>query len=199
MELNQDPVGAQSDSTSGKAEKKEDVVKYETYRKLLGEKKARDERLGQMEAKLKEYEQRDLENKGKHEEVISSLREQVRNLQGEVAKRDEAYVMSRVEGAIKTKALEAGCLNPDKLLRLLDREKITSLEVNDRYEVSSQDVDFLVSEAKKENNFLFKKSKANVVDGDPVGEPKVALAKPVEKMTNEELEAEIKRLHAKGL
>lgn len=199
MEQNQEvPVGVQS-KASGSTEKKEDVVKYETYKKVLAEKKARDERLSAMEARLKEYEQRDLESKGKHEEVISSLRDQVRNLQGEVAKRDKAYVMSKVEGAIKTKALAAGCLNPDKLLRLLDGDKINSLEVNDRYEVSEQDVDFLVSEAKKENEFLFKKSRANVVDGDPVGQPKIALAKPVEKMTNEELEAEIKRLHAKGL
>lgn len=197
-QTNEVPVGAQSNSASGEPEKKEDVVKYETYKKVLAEKKSRDERLSQMETKLKAYEQRDLEHKGNYEEVVTSLREQVSDLQTQVKSRDEAYVMSKVESAIKTKALEAGCVNPDKLMRLLDNERIRSLEVNDKYEVSAQDVDYLITEAAKDNDFLFKKSKANVVDGSPVDKPYQAAEKSVDKMSQNELEDEIRRLHSKG-
>lgn len=187
-ETNQDPVGTET-KTSGKveADQSNDTVAYETYRKVLSEKKSRDERLGQMEARLKEYEQRDLESKGKYEELLSNLREENKSLRDEVGKRDRAYIMSKVHSAIKTKALEEGCRNPDKLMRLIDEERIRSLEVDQNYNVSLKDVEMLVNEAKRDNDFLFKRDRPNVADGTPVDKPVVQGAKPISKMSNEEL------------
>jgi len=200
-ETSQDPVGIQESAVRDEPEvnqAKKDTVAYETYKKLLGEKKSRDERNTQLENKLRDYEQRDLQSKGQYEEVILSLKGEVGELKGQIAKRDEAYIMSKVESAVKTKALELGCVNPDKLLRLLDSEKIRGLEIDSNYNVSSRDVEYLVNEGKKENDFLFRKNKANVTDADPVEKPIVALPKTINKMSNAELENAIRQAHSQG-
>lgn len=195
-ESNQDPVGTQEQSeASGKPEKKqEDKVAYETYRKVLTEKKARDQQLSEMEQRLQEYEQRELERKGEFEGLISNLREENKNLKDKISQRDKAYIMSKVNNAIKTKAVEAGCKNPDKLLRLIEPERINSLEVDDQFNVDTKSVEYLVNEAKKENDFLFKQQRANVQDGNPVDRPVVSEDKKVKDMSIDEIKDLYKQL-----
>ena len=184
----QDPVGTQNPAASGASEKKDqDMVAYQTYQKVLQEKKARDERLAEYEAKLKQYEQSDLERKGQYDSLISQLKEENNKLKQTVSERDRAYIMSKVNSAIATKALEAGCRNTDKLLRLIDKEKIESLEVDENYNVDMRSVEFLINEAKQENDFLFKNSRVNVTDANPVDRPVVAPEKQVKDMTMEEI------------
>lgn len=192
-EENKDPVGTQPEVASGTPEKKEkEVVAYDSYRKAVSEKKSYQDRAAAAEAKLKEYEQQELQAKGKYEELVSSLKEENSRLKNDLTNERKSYYWSKVENAVKTKAVEAGCVNPDKLLRLVDENSLKALEVDDKWNVSDKDLEFLIAEAKKENDFLFKKKSANVVDGVPVDTPNVARQKPVKKLTNEELREQYK-------
>lgn len=186
---NQDPVGTEETKpVSDKPQKDQDTVAYDTYRKVLSEKKARDERLREMEERLQSFEQTELERKGQHEAIIKTLRDENQKLKSDLSTRDRAYVMSKVNAAITTKAVEAGCKAPDKLLRLIDREKIEALEIDDNYNVNSQAVEYLINEAKKENDFLFKRNSVNVQDGTPLEKPVEKPGKQIKDMTNKEIE-----------
>lgn len=187
---NQDPVGTQDqEKVAGGAPEQinQDSVKYETYQKLLGEKKNRDKQLEEMRDRVKAFEQGELEKKGQYETLINSLKEENKKLRDGMTQRDEAYFMSRVKSAVTTKAIEAGCKAPDKLLKLIDSSRIRNLTVDDDFNVDSKEVEFLINEAKKENDFLFKKSHANVADGNPVEQPVVAPGKKLSEMTDKEL------------
>lgn len=190
-EKSQDPVGTEETQTaSGEPQKsQEDKVAYESYRKLLNEKKSRDQRLQEMEQKLKSYEESELERKGEFEKLLSQLKEENSKLKSTLQEKDRKYIMNKVHSAIKEKAVAAGCKAPDKLLRLLDDDKVNGLEVDDNYNVVESSVEYLINEAKKENDFLFKRSNANVQDGNPVSEPVVKTPESdLSKLSMEQLE-----------
>lgn len=198
-ENNQVPVGTELDTAGGdpqKKEPKEETVAYATYRKVLTEKKSRDERLGSLESELAEYKRKEEESKGNHEAVITSLRGENKKLKDDLASTHEVYIMSKVESAVKSKALELGCVNPGKLLRLLDQAALRSMEVDSSFSPNAQDVEYLVNEAKKENDFLFKKERTNITDADPVGSPVVRNPKPVSKLSADEIRNRLRSEHS---
>lgn len=201
MENVNEAVPTQENSNSVETETREttlasdDTVAYDTYKRVLSEKKNRDAKLKAIEAELSEYKQRDLEAKGKYEELLTTLRDENRNLKTTIAERDKAYIMSKVEGAIVSAAQKANCLNTDSLLKLLDDDKVKSLEIDDKYNLNKQDVNHLIAEAAKEHHYLFDKPKASVVDATPVNAPYAKKGKALSEMTDAQLEEQYKQTY----
>lgn len=161
-----------------------DKVAYETYKKLLGEKKKRDEEVSSLAQKLKHFEEKELEQTGKHSELIDSLRNQLKEkdenlsqLQADIQSREKKEAWNTVTSQIKEAATVEGCMSPDKLLKLLDKSDLKALEVKEesgQIKVNADDLKRLMEKARKENEFLFKRPDPKINDLTP----KVKIEKP---------------------
>lgn len=186
-----DPVD-QTQEASGTEENQqsqiEDVVKYESYKKVLSEAKSAKEKARQLEAELEAKRQAELEAKGNYQEIIDNLKRQKEELENKYKTTVEKSQWEKVTGSIKSEALKAGCLNPDKLIRLLDKQDFETLRAEDG-EIRAESLNQLMEKVKRENDFLFKKASVQVNDATPAsGVPRI------DKTENELFEDYIKNL-----
>ncbi len=165
-----------------------DTVAYESYKKLLGEKKRRDAQLRDAMSKLEALEQADMESKGKQTELIDSLRKQLSEQQQREKEKDQRNAWNSVKSQITQAALENGCTAPSKLIKLLDKADLDTLQVDDDYSVNRDDLTRLMEKAKKDNEFIFTVAKAPVKDVNPGLRESDLQAKPKDPRTMSEAE-----------
>jgi len=164
-ENNQAPV-EQTDQTSGE-NSQQDQVKYETFQKLLNEKKNVQGKLSEYEAELQSLREEKLQREGNHEKLIEDLRKKNTELSTNLSKKDQSYAWNTLTSEIKREAMRAGCENPDKLIRLLDDEDLRSIEVGENFSIDKQSLSAVLEKAKRENSFLFKSSNKITANGNP--------------------------------
>lgn len=163
---NGDSVATQETDSVVQESKKNDLVKHETYLKVLNEaKKAKSDRNELME-KLAKYDQEKLELEGKKDEAYATLKKKNESLENELKATKQKFAWSAVEGQIKNHAVEQGCTNTDVLLKLLDKESLKSLEIDDNYQVDKSGLSGLIESSKKQfaDLNLFGKRKVEVHD-----------------------------------
>ena len=191
-------AGGNSQTDGGAAPEKKDVVAYDSYDKAVREKKAMQSKLQDAQEKLTKYEQDLLAAEGKKDDVIKSLRDQLEQSNSKLKETTSTFAWNTVQGQIKTEAKANGCVNPDKLIRLLSPEKLKAIEVDDNYNVNGDDLKRIIEEAKAEHSDigLFSQRKATVHDvpGNAVIDTKQV---PMDKMTSEQIIAELKKLENK--
>jgi hypothetical protein len=177
-----------SDGQEKSTDIKQDMVSYESHRKLLGEKKARDAQLAEMQEKLKIYEQNQAEAEGRKDDVIKALREELSGVKTELTKTKTSYAYTTIEGQIKAAAAREGCVNPDKLVRLLGEDALKGIDVDDRFQVNKEDLQRIVAKAKEENSDigLFKSKTVNI--NDMPSSNNIAPSKGLHEMSKAELE-----------
>lgn len=194
-EVNQNPEDS-SNRASGDVESKQ--VSYDSFRKSVEAEKNARKRAQELEAKLQEFERRDMESKGDYEKLKQSLLQENETLKQTLKKKDESYLWERVTSGIKTESLKAGCTDPDKLIKLLDKNDFLSLQSEaDGYTLKQESLKSLVEKAKKENFFLFPTQKVEINDGVPKSKIDKQQSKPIGEMTKEELEMAILKLGKK--
>lgn len=182
----QEPDASGELQENEESRKREDVVAYDTHRKLLSEKKKTQAQLEELKKQLGQYEQQKLEAEGRKDEVIKSLRQQLSEKESILKEKDSRYAWNVVSGQIKSRATQEGCKSPDKLLRLLDKEDLSALEVDDNYMVNQDDLSRIIEKAKRENDFLFSARKANVNDLPPSGKVEQPEKKTVKDLSRKE-------------
>lgn len=156
--------GNNQPEASGKVENEQgNQVSYDSYRKLLGEKKAVQEKLRELEDFKSAMELEKKERLGQHEEVINSLREENKRLKNENTLTKQNFAYSKFEDQVKSFAVKEGCVNPDKLLRLMTKEQIKAVEITDNFEANKDDLKRLMTTLKEEHADigLFKATSAN--------------------------------------
>lgn len=158
----------------------DDKVDYRTYSKVLGEAKAaklENERLkktaleaAELREKLQAKELEEMEKAGKTQEALESLKNSLKQTQETIREKENRILQSVVSSSIKTIAMKHGCVNPDKLLRLLDREDIAQIDVDvENYTVNEQSIEAIIEKAKRDHEDIgiFKRSSVSVKDGTP--------------------------------
>lgn len=186
--------------SSGSAELKQensDTVSWTSHKKLLAEKKRRDEQLAELQSKLDAFEQKKMEGEGKKDDVIASLRKQNEELSRSVKKKDAEYSWNVVSSQIKERAIQDGCTDASKLLRLMEQEDLNAVEVDESFRVNGKDLEVLMEKAKKENPFLFKKATAPVSDLPPANAVQPG-GKEVGKMSAEEIMNQLREMDGLG-
>jgi hypothetical protein len=196
-EENQNPSGETqevSDVQEQETKKTNDTVAYSTYSKVLGEKKKMQEQLGDAMKRLEQIELEKKQADGNKDEVIQQLRSKLEEAENGQQKLKHQYAWTTLEGQIKSAAAQKGCVNPDKLIRLLDENDLKAIEVDDSFKVNNDDLDRLLDKAKKDHSDigLFGKKQVNVNDVTP--KPVKHKEKKVEEMTASELKEYIKTL-----
>jgi len=158
---NQQPVASET---------KEDKVSYDTYRKVLAEKKNTSQKLQEYEQKLKALEEEKLTREGKKDELLETYRQRAEETEKKLKEKEQAWAYSRITSAFKDAAYKKGCRAPEKLWKLLSDEQVNSLEVDDSFNVSDSSLERLLEDSKKENDFLFDR-KVSIADGGPSNTP----------------------------
>lgn len=150
---------------------KTDTVAYESFKKSVeAEKKAR-ERAQQLETELSTYKTKELEAQGKYEEITQTLKQQLQEEREALKKEREANAWRTVTSAIKTEAIKHGCLDPDDLIKVLNKsdfEKLRSVDGS----IDSDSLTALIDDTKKRKVHFFDQAKITVNDVVPrTGEP----------------------------
>jgi DNA repair exonuclease SbcCD ATPase subunit len=174
-------------SNQGEAVAKEESVSYEAYRKLLGQRKADQDRLKELESRFQNVEESKLESEGKKDELVNSLRSRLEEKEKNLQSVQQKYAMTTLTDQLKSKAIQMGCkpAYADKLIRLMDSNDLKSIQVDDNYRVNMQDLEVVLDKAKKEVPDFFGKV-VSIADATPMGEFKVN--KPsIEKMSTQDL------------
>jgi hypothetical protein len=144
----------------------QDLVKYESYKKVLSEAKNAKERARQLEAELEAKKNAELEAKGNYQEIIENFKQRLKNTEAELLNTKKQALWKDVTGAIKSEAQKEGCINPDKLIKLIDKDDFAALQSEDG-QIMSESVRGVIEKAKRENDFLFKQAAVKVNDVTP--------------------------------
>lgn len=143
-----------------------DTVKYETYKKVLSEKKKVLSEYETLQSKLREYEEKELESQGHKDQLIETYKKKAGDFETKYKRAVGTFAHRTMIEAFKTEALKAGCQQEhlDKLVKLTDLpvEAIDD-EFNPNFDVLKE----LVESAKKDNSIFFK----NQVGAPRVGTP----------------------------
>ena len=165
-------------SNQGEAVAKEESVSYEAYRKLLGQRKADQDRLKELESRFQSVEESKLESEGKKDELVNSLRSRLEEKEKNLQSVQQKYAMTTLTDQLKSKAIQMGCKPgyADKLIRLMDSNDLKSIQVDDNYRVNMQDLEVVLDKAKKEVPDFFGKV-VSIADAHPTSEFKQNIKK----------------------
>lgn len=192
MELNQnqsvtEPVasGAATETTQdneaalskAQADYKRDMLRYK-------------DELTAAQEKLKAIELEQQEKKGNLEGVISSLKDEIKNLKHQNASMKLNFADTQIESAVKAVALERGIKGKklDLLMRVIDENDKGAVELDSAFRVNADDAKALVEKQMERYADVFTKS-VKVVDGVPGNKAPVNTPKKLDtdKMTPNEL------------
>lgn len=140
-----------NDSDQGRT----DSVRYDTYKKVLSERKRFQSEYERAQEKLKEYEERELESQGQKDKLIETYKSKASEFEKKYKTAVGSFAHKSLTEAFKTEALKAGCQSEylDKLVKLteLPVEAIDE-DFNPNFDVLKD----LVEQSKKDNAVFFK-------------------------------------------
>jgi hypothetical protein len=192
-ESKENPVDSTADA-SGDAGK-EDKVAYSSYRKAVDAEKKAAAKARELEKQLEEIKHKELESQNQFKSLADEFKTKAQRLEDELTKERESNAWQRVTNAVSLKAKEAGCVSPQKLLKLFDKTDFELLKAENG-EIRPDSLDALITKAKKENPFMFEVGKIKINDklpGNDAGKEK----KSLDSLKKEEIEAMLLQLGKK--
>jgi hypothetical protein len=181
------------DQASGNEPEKKDQVAYESYQKLLAEKKRLQSEHLEAKTKLEEYEQAKLEAEGKLKEALENAKQLNAKLKTEKVEIYKKVADKTVRSQFFRKAEKLGCNDPELAMKAL---KFDDLEITEDFEFDEKKLDEKLQALTKEKPFLFKKEVKLPDDITPNNKP--AQQKPLSDMSTEELLKQYKAISLKG-
>ena len=168
METNQNESVAQSEVSGATTES----VKTETLSKADSDFKRdmlkyKDEN-SDLRDRLKDIDLEKQTRKGDFEGVISTLKDEVKNLKGKLATKDYSYANTQIDSALEKEALERGVTGNklEILMKLIDENDKGAVSLDDRYIVDKEDVKGLVDKHMDRYSDIFTK-RVKISDGVP--------------------------------
>lgn len=150
-------VADQQNPTSGS-----DKVAYETYKKVLSEKKARDTQLSELQNQLEQLQNEKLQKEGNTQELLDRYKTQSETFKSELEQTKRAYARATLSGQVKTEAVKLGCQDPETLIKILDLDNIPVDPTS--FSADADNIKMLLEETKKSRPYFFGKPAPNVSD-----------------------------------
>lgn len=144
--------GGKSDQASG--ENQNDQVAYESYAKLLSEKKKLQSEHLEAKAKLEEYEQAKLEAEGKLKEANENLKKMLAQAKEEKVSLFKNVATKSVRQQFFREAEKLGCNDPELAMKAVS---LDDLEITEDFEFDGSKLQSKIQELTKTKPFLFKK------------------------------------------
>lgn len=152
--MSTEQTSGQQDQASGNDQTPEPTVPKSHADKILGEKKALQLKMKELQDRLDGIERDKLEKEGNLQSLVDRYKKAAESKDEEVKSFKNRIVQDRVKYALKTEAEKAGVIKFDILEKLVDFEKI-SIDP-DTLELDLKDLTKTVNSLKAENPFLFK-------------------------------------------
>jgi len=146
----------ESEGTNQTSGASEDSVKYDTYRRTLSEAKKYKSIAQELEEKYQELEQRQLQAEGRKDELIEKLKLELDQTKGKLKTAVGSFAKSKAFDVITDEAVKIGCTST-KLLKKMVEEKISSLDFDENFNPSRDQVKEMLLELKQEEPILFSK------------------------------------------
>lgn len=146
----------------------EDKVSYDSFRKSVeAEKKART-RANDLESQLESLRTKELEEKQQWQTLADEYKQKFQQVEQDLKRERETAKWNMVTSAIKTKARESGCVDPDKLIKIFDKSDFELLQA-EQGQIKDESLSALMDKAKKENPFFFGSQQVRINDALPAG------------------------------
>jgi len=164
-------------------------VEHQTLKRALAQKVKLREEAEALKAERDRLVQEKLEAEGKHKEAADYWKQKAVELEEKDKKRESVLAWNSITSQLKATLASQGCVNPEKAIKLIDREELKSVEVDENYRVSEADVSRIVEHLKKDNSDIglfaggvgVKDMSPNKANFDSKGE------KDISRMSDEEL------------
>lgn len=136
---------------------------------LMAEAKRAKEEARELKARLEAIENEKLESQGKYQDINKSLKEKLTEYEKQINETKKKYAYNSVTSVIKQKAAELGAVNPDKVLKFIDKSDMELITVDENFNVDIDTVKMVLEKIKKENEdiALFKKNVPATKDVNP--------------------------------
>lgn len=190
---NQVPVEQSKETSGDLGNEKKDVVAYDSYQKVLSEKKRAQESALKAQETIEKLQTEKLQAEGKKDELISHLQDKLSAVEKKLETSNKSYAWNTLTGAIKREAIKNGCTDADKLIRLMSDDDLKSISVGEDFSIGTDSLKSVIEKNKTENFFLFKDSTKKVVNGNPKNKIEDVEKTDLSKLSLEEL----KELHKK--
>ena len=170
---------------------KHDGIAYDTYKRTVSQYKTASAENTELKSKLRELEDERLESQGKKDEVIASLRQRLSESEAKRKQDRESYTWNVVGAQVKAELAAKGVKNPDKAFkyaRAAHENDLKTLEVNENFEVSKEDLSRFADSFLNDNQDMGFVSRVGVDDITP-GRVEITKDgdKPTSKMSDDEL------------
>lgn len=155
-----------------------DTVKYDTYKRTLGEAKKYKSEVETLKSRLSELEQSQLSAEGKKDELIDSLKKQNNDLNSKLSQAVGNFAKSKVHEVMMSEASKLGCQDPELLIRAYGSD-LDAIDFDDSFNPDREQIIMTLNKVKTERPFLFSKPGPKVAnhnlnpDGIKDPEPKV--------------------------
>jgi DNA gyrase/topoisomerase IV subunit A len=174
---------------------KKNVVAYESYQKLLDEKKRAQEKLEEFEKLEKERAEKLLAEQGKFQELLDAKEKELKSLKDDTLKTKMTFGKKTFESETKAVALSMG-VNPEAIDDFIKVGDWSEVKVNDDFTIDQEQIKASIAKMQQLKPFYFQKNVSapkdiHVAGSSPVG------GKSVKEMTRDELVAHIKSMAPK--
>jgi hypothetical protein len=189
--MSENNPGGKTPDASGEGDKQ--TVAYESFAKLLGEKKKLQQESAEIKSKLDEFESAKLEAEGKLKEANETLKKSLAD-----AKLKQVELFKKVsEKGVKSqffrKAEKLGCVDPDLAMKATD---FSDLDITEDFEFDETKLDEKLNQLTKNKPHLFKKQVQLPPDYTPSNANPDG--KQFKDMSLKELQEQYKKLLSKG-
>jgi len=189
--INEIPSG-NPEQASGEPEKKSEVS-YESYQKVLGEKKSMQAKLAEMESYKNQIEQEKLEAEGKWKELAQTNKKLAEEFKDKNFKLVKNVADKTIKSQFKSISEKLGCVDPELAYMACSFE---DLEVGEDFELDQVKLESKIQDLTKAKPHLFKKDFK--IPADVIPKDKVGAEKPQSQMSVQELLNEYKQILSKN-
>lgn len=192
MENKSDMVSDQTNSASGEISQEKDVVKYDTYRKAIGELKALKSKIGEYEAREQEREQSVLAEQGKYKEALESSIKKQKDLEAALEAKEKAFAKKIFTKEVQELAIQFGARKEalDDIVKVGDWSNV---EIDENFSINKDQLKAQIANLSKAKPFFFvnnahpPRDVSTSTSGVPTG-------KGVQEMTKDEILAQLRNL-----
>lgn len=171
-----------SNTNSDQVKDPESVLKHN--RKLVAELRALKEERERLASQMSEIEQEKLASAGKKDELIQSLKTQVKEREEKLKKTTQSFAMKAVNQQVADAARAMGCDRPELIMKLAD---LSDVPVGDDFQVDAEALRMSLEKVREDVPQLFKKPVSAPRDGTPGSSQMFTGQKPIGKMSVAEL------------
>lgn len=129
------------------------TVSYDSYTKLLGEKKSKDAKLNELQSRLDAVENERLSEQGKYKELNSKLMEEKKLIAENFGKKFKEIGLTISKQQFAMEAAKLGCVNTDDAFALFDLNKY---ELGDDFRIKDDELKAALSEMQRTKSYLFR-------------------------------------------